>query len=441
MTTVDATAGAPGKKRLNLAPIQKFGRSLMLPIAALPVAALLLRFGPPDMLGADGLGWDKVAAVLFAGGNALFANLPLLFAVGVAIGMAKKADGSTALAAVVGYLVFKGVGDAMSPFVLGLPAEGEDQELVNYGVLGGILCGLIAAWLWQRYHRISLPTYLAFFGGRRFVPIVTAFATLVLAVLLRLVYPAFDAGLTSVGEWVANNIDHRRLRLRHAQPPAHPARPAPHPQLGAVVHPRRVHAPGGGDVVHGDINRFLAGDPTAGAFMTGFFPIMMFALPAAALAIWQEAKPAAKKAVGGIMVSAALTSFLTGITEPLEFAFMFVAWPLYVIHAVLTGTSLAIANALGHPRRVRLLAPGLIDYLLNFEDRREAAAAHRHGAGLRRDLLRAVPLRHPPVEPAHPGPRGRGRGVGGLRPRGGTGRGDRGRGRGRGGSGVEHGPS
>ena len=107
MTTVDATAGAPGKKRLNLAPIQKFGRSLMLPIAALPVAALLLRFGAPDMLGADGLGWDKVAAVLFAGGNALFANLPLLFCVGVAIGMAKKADGSTALAAVVGYLVFR----------------------------------------------------------------------------------------------------------------------------------------------------------------------------------------------------------------------------------------------------------------------------------------------------------------------------------------------
>ncbi len=119
--------------------------------------------------------------------------------------MAKKADGSTALAAVVGYLVFKGVGDAMSPLVNGLPDEGSDQELVNYGVLGGILCGLIAAKLWERYHRKSLPTYLAFFGGRRFVPIVTAFATLVLAVLMSLIYPAFDAGLTAVGEWVANN--------------------------------------------------------------------------------------------------------------------------------------------------------------------------------------------------------------------------------------------
>ena len=184
MTTADVAAAGPDKKRLNLAPLQKFGRSLMLPIAALPVAALMLRLGQPDLLGRDGLGWEKVAAVVGAGGGALFANLPLLFAVGVAIGVAKKADGSTALAAVVGYLVFKGVGDAVSPFILPAPKPGEDQELVNYGVLGGILCGLIAAVLWQRYYRISLPPYLAFFGGRRFVPIVTGFATLVLAVLL-----------------------------------------------------------------------------------------------------------------------------------------------------------------------------------------------------------------------------------------------------------------
>ena len=117
--------------RFNLAPLQKFGRSLMLPIASLPAAALLLRLGQADMLGPDGLGWDAVASVIGAAGGALFANLPLLFAVGVAIGMAKKADGSTAMAAVVGYLVYKAVGDAMSPLVLGLPAEGGTQELVN----------------------------------------------------------------------------------------------------------------------------------------------------------------------------------------------------------------------------------------------------------------------------------------------------------------------
>jgi N-acetylglucosamine PTS system EIICBA or EIICB component len=369
MTTADTTTGAGAgtgtSARFNLAPLQKFGRSLMLPIAALPVAAVMLRLGQPDLLGADGLGWDKVAAVVGAGGNALFENLPLLFAVGVAIGMARKADGSTALAAVVGYLVFKGVGDAVSPFVLPLPPQGEDQELINYGVLGGILCGLIAAYLWQRYYRISLPPYLAFFGGRRFVPIVTGFATLVLAVLLAIIYPAFDAGLTSLGEWVAANsiiggfVYGTANRLLIPLGLHHILNSVPWFILGDYTNPAT------GKIVHGDINRFLAGDPTAGAFMTGFFPIMMFALPAAALAIWQEARLKSRKLVGGLMVTAALTSFLTGVTEPLEFAFMFVAWPLYVIHAVLTGTSMALANALGAKDGFGFSA-GLFDYVLNY---------------------------------------------------------------------------
>jgi len=363
MTTTDASAGAR-RGRFNLAGIQKFGRSLMLPIAALPVAALMLRLGQDDLLGKDGLGWTQVAAVLGAGGNALFANLALLFALGVAIGMARKSDGSTALAAVVGYLVFKGVGDAISPFVLGEPAEGQQQKLINYGVLGGILCGLIAAFLWQRYHRISLPPYLAFFGGRRFVPIITSFATLALAVVLGLIYPAFDTGLTHLGEWVTDNsviggfVYGTANRLLIPLGLHHILNSVPWFILGEFTKPN-------GTVVHGDIARFLGGDPTAGGFMTGFFPIMMFALPAAALAIWQEARPAARKAVGGLMISAALTSFLTGVTEPLEFAFMFVAWPLYVVHALLTGTSLAIANALGVKDGFGFSA-GLFDFLLNW---------------------------------------------------------------------------
>ena len=364
MSTIDTTASSTGGKRFNLAGVQKFGRSLMLPIAALPAAALLLRLGQPDLLGADGLGWVTPAAVIGAAGNALFANLPLLFAVGVAIGMAKKADGSTALAAVVGYLVFKGVGDAMSPLVLGAPAEGETQQLINYGVLGGIVMGLTAAFLWQRYHRISLPPYLAFFGGRRFVPIVTAFAAIVLAVLMSLIYPAFNAGLTNLGEWVTNNtviggfVYGTLNRLLIPLGLHHILNSFPWFVFGEFT-------TDAGAVVHGDIARFLNGDPTAGTFMTGFFPIMMFALPAAALAIWQEARPAAKKAVGGIMLSAALTSFLTGVTEPLEFAFMFVAWPLYGIHAVLTGTSLALTNALGIRDGFGFSA-GLFDFALNW---------------------------------------------------------------------------
>jgi PTS system N-acetylglucosamine-specific IIC component len=364
VTTQDTAAGGTTTgRRFNLAPVQKFGRSLMLPIAALPVAALLLRLGQPDLLGADGLGWVDVAAVIGAAGNALFANLPLLFAVGIAIGMAKKADGSTALAAVVGYLVFKGVGDAMSPVILGAPEGDAEQQLINYGVLGGIVSGLVSAWLWQRYHRISLPPYLAFFGGRRFVPIITAFAMLVISVLMSFVYPAFDSGITSLGEWVTDNsvlggfVYGTLNRLLIPLGLHHILNNPPWFIFGEYT--------SGGETYHGDIARFLAGDPTAGAFMTGFFPIMMFALPAAALAIWHEAKPAHKKAVGGIMLSAALTAFLTGVTEPLEFAFMFVAWPLYVIHAVLTGTSLALVNAIGIKDGFGFSA-GLFDYALNF---------------------------------------------------------------------------
>lgn len=366
MTTADGSiaSGDSGRRKLNLAPLQKFGRSLMLPIASLPAAALLLRLGQPDLLGADGLGWTHVAPIIGAAGQALFDGLPLLFAVGIAIGMAKKADGSTALAAVVGYLVFKGVGDAMSPFVLGEPAKGEEQELVNYQVLGGIVMGLTAAVLWVRYHRIKLPTYLAFFGGRRFVPIVTSLAAIVLSVLMSLVYPWFDAGITAIGEWVADNevlggfVYGTANRLLIPTGLHHILNNPPWFLLGE-------YTPDSGKPVNGDIARFLNGDPTAGAFMTGFFPIMMFALPAAALAIYHEAKPAQKKLVGGIMGSTALTSFLTGVTEPLEFSFMFIAWPLYVIHALLTGTSLALVNALGIKDGFGFSA-GLFDYALNF---------------------------------------------------------------------------
>ena len=359
MTTLDSNSA----RRVNLAGLQKFGRSLMLPIAALPVAGLMLRLGSPDLLGDDGLGWGPVAAVIGAAGGALFTHLPLLFAVGVAIGWARKSDGSTALAAVVGYLTYKAVGDAMSPYILGVAPAGETQRLINFGVLGGILVGLLAGWLWQRFHRIALPEYLAFFGGRRFVPIVTAFAALGLSVVMAFIYPAFDTGLTSIGEWVSQNtviggfVYGTLNRLLIPLGLHHILNSVPWFLLGSFDTT--------GGVVHGDIARFLSGDPTAGAFMTGFFPIMMFALPAAALAMAQEARPAARKATFGLMFSVALTAFLTGVTEPLEFAFMFVAWPLYVLHAVLTGTSMALVNALGI-RDGFSFSAGLFDFVLNW---------------------------------------------------------------------------
>jgi PTS system N-acetylglucosamine-specific IIC component len=278
--------------------------------------------------------------------------------------MAKKADGSTALAAAVGYLVFKNVGDAISPFVLDPPAKGAEQELINYGVLGGIVIGVVTGLLWQRYYRIKLPDYLAFFGGRRFVPMIAALAAIIISVLMGLVYPAFDAGLTNLSDWIAANsviggfVYGTANRLLIPLGLHHILNSGPWFLFGEYTN-------AAGTVVTGDIPRFLAGDPTAGDFMTGFFPIMMFALPAAALAIWHEARPAHKKAVGGIMIGAALTSFLTGVTEPLEFSFMFVAFPLYVIHALLTGTSIALTNALEIHDGFGFSA-GLFDFLLNW---------------------------------------------------------------------------
>jgi PTS system N-acetylglucosamine-specific IIC component len=362
-----ATAGKPG-----LGVLQRLGRSLMLPIAALPVAALLLRLGQPDMLGAGDSGlalasrwpWlEPVAMVLAAAGGVLFTNIGLLFAVGVAVGFARRSDGSTALAAVVGYLVFDAVTAAMSPYVLEPGSDPTAATEIDYGVFGGILVGITAALLWQRYYRITLPPYLAFFGGRRFVPIVTALATTLLGVALSFPFPWFDAGLHRLGETLVENdvlgagIYGFVNRLLIPFGLHHLLNSVPWFAVGAY----EVD----GMVYRGDIARFLHGDPTAGAFMTGFFPIMMFALPAAALAIYHEARPERRKLVGGVMLSGALTSFLTGVTEPLEFAFMFVAWPLFVIHALLTGTALALVNALGIKDGFAFSA-GAIDYALNF---------------------------------------------------------------------------
>ena len=182
--------------------------------------------------------------------------------------------------------------------------------------------------------------------------------------LLGLVYPAFDAGLTNLSDWIAANsvlggfVYGTANRLLIPLGLHHILNSGPWFLFGEFTN-------AAGDTVTGDIPRFLAGDPTAGDFMTGFFPIMMFALPAAALAIWHEARPAHKKAVGGIMVGAALTSFLTGVTEPLEFSFMFVAFPLYVIHALLTGTSIALTNALEIHDGFGFSA-GLFDFVLNW---------------------------------------------------------------------------
>ncbi|MFZ7086526.1 PTS transporter subunit EIIC [Curtobacterium sp. RRHDQ10] len=358
VTSDTTTAAKPPKKPSRFfANAQRLGRSLLLPIAVMPAAGILLRLGQSDLLGAIP-GFEKGATIISAAGNGVFTWLPLLFAVGIAIGWAKKSDGTTALAAVVGYMVMYQVFAAMSPIVL------PKGETINFGVLGGIVMGLVSAVLWERFHRTKMPDFLGFFSGRRLVPILTAVAALVIAVLMSFVYRYFDIALTWAGQQVAaqpvlgGGVFGTANRLLIPVGLHQLLNFFPWFQLGSFTGPNGV-------VAHGDVNRFLAGDPTAGTFMTGFFPIMMFALPAGALAIWRHAKPKNRKVIGGIMLSAALTSFVTGITEPLEYSFMFVAWPLYVVHAVLTGTSLALVNALGIHDGFSFSA-GAIDYVLNF---------------------------------------------------------------------------
>jgi PTS system N-acetylglucosamine-specific IIC component len=360
--SVTAT-GASSRSRW-LAGLQRFGRSLMLPIAALPAAGLLNRLGQSDLLGSfDNTFMQKVAAVCAAAGGGLFNWLPLLFAVGIAVGFARKGDGSTGVAAVVGFVVFTNVIQVFAPVD---SQQGFEQSWLltpikwPYSVLAGIVVGIVTALLWQRFYRIKLPPYLAFFGGRRFVPIINSFVLMLLGVVFGLLFPIVDSGLRAFGDAVTGSTVIGAGAYGFANRLLIPF------GLHNVLNVPLWFIFGEYKGKTGDIARFIsAHDPSAGSFMTGFFPIFMFALPAAALAIWRTARPQQRKLVGGIMISAALTSFLTGVTEPIEFSFMFVAWPLYLVHALLTGSALAITNALGIHDGFSFSA-GAIDYVLNF---------------------------------------------------------------------------
>ncbi|MEU8549597.1 PTS transporter subunit EIIC [Streptomyces roseoverticillatus] len=363
--------------------LQKMGRSLQLPIAVLPAAGILNRLGQPDVFGKDGLGWTDVAKVFAGAGGALLDSglgLPLLFCVGVAIGMAKKADGSTALAAVVAFLVYFSV---LHQFPQGCPQESafsgaglwsgvcvsmggqaSPASFQNPGVFGGIVIGLLSAWFWMRFHRVRLVDWLGFFNGRRLVPILMSFVALGFAVICLFVWPPVGDALTSFSKWLTDlgpggsgvfGVANRALLVVGLHQFLNTFMWF---QFGDYTKPD-------GTVVHGDINRFLAGDPHAGQFTTGFFPIMMFALPAAALAIAHCAKPHRRKAVAGMMLSVGLTSFVTGITEPIEYSFLFIAPALYVVHALLTGVSMAVSWGLGVHDGFSFSA-GLIDYVINW---------------------------------------------------------------------------
>jgi len=325
-----------------LGGLQQFGRALMLPIAVLPIAGMLLRLGQPDLL-------DLPAVA--AAGQAIFSNLGILFAIGIAVGMARENHGASGLAAMVCYFVATGGAEVIA----GVPAG----TMTKLSVPAGIISGCLAGVLYNRYSDIKLPSYLAFFGGRRFVPIIAGVAGLVLAAAFGFGWPSLEHGMDTLSRAALGSgeaglfvygVLNRFLIITG---------------LHHVLNNFAWFLVGDYHGTTGDLNRFMAGDPSAGAFMSGFFPVMMFGLPGACLAMYRAALPARRRIAGGLLVSLALTSFLTGVTEPIEFTFVFLAPALYALHAILTGTAMVLMDVLG----VKLgfsFSAGLFDYLLNY---------------------------------------------------------------------------
>ena len=362
--------------------LQRIGKALMLPVAILPAAGLLLAIG--TAMQGESLqhylpfiqngGIQSVAEMMTGAGGIIFDNLPMIFAMGVAIGLA-SGDGVAAIAAFVGYLVMNktmgaflhvspdNVNDAASGYasVFGIPT-------LQTGVFGGIIIGALAAWCYNKFYNISLPSYLGFFAGKRFVPIMMATTSFILAFPMAWIWPSIQTGLNAFSEGLLDSNTGlavflfgfiKRLLIPFG---LHHIFHAPFWfEFGAWKN-------AAGEMIHGDQRIFIeqireGSKLTAGKFMQGEFPVMMFGLPAAALAIYHTAKPENKKVVAGLMGSAALTSFLTGITEPLDFSFLFVAPVLFFVHAILDGLSFLILYLLN----VHLgytFSGGFIDYVL-----------------------------------------------------------------------------
>lgn len=326
-----------------LGKLQKLGKALMLPIAVLPIAGILLRLGQPDVL--------NIPFIANAG-DAIFKNLSILFAIGIAIGLTENNDGAAGLAGAVANFIFLAAASTI------VAAKYPDLKF-DIGVLGGIISGITAGLLYNKYHNIKVPEFLGFFGGRRFVPIVSGLVAVIEGAILGFIYPGFDKVFTTLGNWITGSgaigafffgIFNRLLiptGLHHI--------------LNNLVW--QVFGKYNG--ASGDLNRFFAGDPQSGQFMTGFFPVMMFGVLGAALAMYMTARKGRRAEVGGMLASVALTSFLTGITEPFEFLFMFLSPVLYLLHAILTGLSMSLTYAMGM-RDGFTFSAGAIDYALNF---------------------------------------------------------------------------
>ncbi|MDA1475766.1 glucose-specific PTS transporter subunit IIBC [Bacillus changyiensis] len=372
--------------------LQKIGRALMLPVAILPAAGLLLAIGNAmqneqmfkvaPFLKHNAV--QLVAKVMESSGDVIFSNLALLFAVGVAIGLA-NGDGVAGIAAIIGYLVMNVTMSAVLIKTGSIPekaierahffAENHPQyttmlgiPTLATGVFGGIIIGVLAAAMFNRFYRIELPQYLGFFAGKRFVPIITSVCALILGLLMLVIWPPIQGGLNSFStNLLAANEAFAAFVFGIIERSLIPFG-LHHIFYAPFWYEFFDYTNKAGELVRGDQRIFMAQikdgvELTAGTFMTGKFPFMMFGLPAAALAIYHEAKPESKKLVAGIMGSAALTSFLTGITEPIEFSFLFVAPVLFGIHCIFAGLSFMLMDIL-NVKIGMTFSGGLIDYFL-----------------------------------------------------------------------------
>jgi N-acetylglucosamine PTS system EIICBA or EIICB component len=338
--------------------VQRIGRSLMLPVAVLPAAAILMGIG----YWIDPAGWgagSPAAAFLIKAGSSIIDNIPVLFALGIALGMAKEKDGSAALSGLVAYLVVTTLLSTDSVAMLqAIDPENVDpafDKIKNAFV--GILSGIIASMMYNRFSHVKLPDALAFFSGKRLVPIMTSIVMLVVSVVLFFVWPVIFTGLVSFGEGIS------KLGAMGA---------GLYGFFNRLLIPTGLHHALNSvfwfDVAGiNDIGNFWSGEGTKGVtgmYQAGFFPVMMFGLPAAGLAMYHTAKTKRKKQTASLMMAAGFAAFLTGVTEPLEFAFMFLAPMLYLVHAVLTGISLAIAATFNWTAGFGFSA-GLIDFILS----------------------------------------------------------------------------
>jgi PTS system N-acetylglucosamine-specific IIC component len=346
----------------SLQSLQPLGRALMLPIAVLPIAGMLLRLGQPDLFNLP---------FVSAAGSAVFDNLGLLFALGIGVGLAKDNNGAAGLAGAVCFLIAtRGAAvlltvppDVAAGLSKDMAAVASDawraKAVAKLSVPIGILSGVTAGALYNRYATIKLPDYLAFFGGRRFVPILSGLVGLGFAAVVGGAYGGINSAIDALSHAVIGSGEAglfiygvlNRLLLITG--------------LHHILNNVAWFIVGDYHGATGDLNRFFAGDPTAGAFMTGFFPVMMFGLPAACFAMYRSARPERRKAVGGMLLSMGLTSFLTGVTEPVEFTFIFLAPLLFLIHALLTGAAMAATHLLGMLLGFGFSA-GFFDYVLNF---------------------------------------------------------------------------